>query len=210
MDGLFRDPLLSSFTRVKWPVFVPTTAVSQPGAPVAVGLGHECRSRALNLPSGVLGLLAPLPGCLLLLCTCCFLTYRAQRGPGWAGPWSRGRADSLASLPCSWTCGSGMSHGAPRPGIRSKLQVRPSPQLWQCQILNHCAGPGIEPLSRCSRDAADPVEPQQELLAPGLPTSPLCAFNSLSRSTCDLYPELPSLSRPSSSICLNPPPLFWR
>ena len=85
MDGLFRDPLLSSFTRVKWPVFVPTTAVSQPGAPVAVGLGHECRSRALNLPSGVLGLLAPLPGCLLLLCTRVNLLFSDLQSPAWAG-----------------------------------------------------------------------------------------------------------------------------
>ena len=29
--------------------------------------------------------------------------------------------------------------------------------------LTHCAGPGIEPVSLCSRDAANPIMPQQEL-----------------------------------------------
>ena len=28
----------------------------------------------------------------------------------------------------------------------------------------HCAGPGIKPVSQCSRDATDPVAPQRELL----------------------------------------------
>ena len=30
--------------------------------------------------------------------------------------------------------------------------------------LTHCAGPGIEPASQCSRDAANPTVPQQALL----------------------------------------------
>ena len=29
--------------------------------------------------------------------------------------------------------------------------------------LTHCARPGIEPLSQCSQEAADPVVPQREL-----------------------------------------------
>ena len=29
--------------------------------------------------------------------------------------------------------------------------------------FTHCAGPGIEPASRCSREAADPAAPQREL-----------------------------------------------
>ena len=40
-----------------------------------------------------------------------------------------------------------VAYGVPRPGIRSKLQLRSVPQLWQCWILNpllliprsHCA-----------------------------------------------------------------------
>lgn len=32
----------------------------------------------------------------------------------------------------------------PRPGIKSKPEVQPKPQLQQSQIHNHCARPGID------------------------------------------------------------------
>ena len=38
---------------------------------------------------------------------------------------------------------------------------------WSCGnagSLTHCAGPGIEPSSQCSRDTANPIAPQEELL----------------------------------------------
>ena len=57
-----------------------------------------------------------------------------------------------------------MAYGTPGPGIRSKLQSRLKPQLWQHQILfTHYAGPRIEPASRHSQDT-DPIVPQWELL----------------------------------------------
>ena len=31
-------------------------------------------------------------------------------------------------------------------------------------VLTHCAGPGIKPVSQCSRDAVDPIAPQWEFL----------------------------------------------
>ena len=37
------------------------------------------------------------------------------------------------------------------------------PQLWQHRILKHGPGLEMEPVSQCSRDAADPVVPQWEL-----------------------------------------------
>ena len=36
----------------------------------------------------------------------------------------------------------------PRLGTESKLQLPPTPQLWQCQILNHCATVGT-PKHQC-------------------------------------------------------------
>ena len=48
--------------------------------------------------------------------------------------------------------------GVPRPGIRSEPQLLPTHQS-----LTHCARLGIEPESQCSRIAADPIAPQQEL-----------------------------------------------
>ena len=41
----------------------------------------------------------------------------------------------------------------PRPGIKSKSQMRPVPELWQGQNLNHCTRLGIElvPLQRQNR-----------------------------------------------------------
>ena len=48
-----------------------------------------------------------------------------------------------------------VAHGAPGPG-RSKPQLQTEPQ-------QHCAGPGIKPMSQGSQAAADPVVPQWEL-----------------------------------------------
>ena len=45
--------------------------------------------------------------------------------------------------------GCPVAYGVPRPGIRSKMQLRPTLQLLQCWILNL--------LSQHSRDAADPL-----------------------------------------------------
>ena len=53
--------------------------------------------------------------------------------------------------------------GVPRPGIKSELQLRPRPQLWQHQILNPLCRAGIESLSWWCREAADPIAPQREL-----------------------------------------------
>ena len=55
------------------------------------------------------------------------------------------------------------AYGVPGPEIRPELQLRPTPQLWQRQILNPQHKPGIKPESQCSRDTADPVAPQREL-----------------------------------------------
>lgn len=43
--------------------------------------------------------------------------------------------------------------------IRSELQLKPMPQLWQ----HHCARLGIKPVSQCSRHATNIIEPCQEL-----------------------------------------------
>ena len=53
----------------------------------------------------------------------------------------------------------------PGSGIRPKPQLKPMQQLLQqYRILNPLCQLGIEPASWCSRDAASPVSPQQELL----------------------------------------------
>ena len=55
-----------------------------------------------------------------------------------------------------------MTYRVPRPGIRSR---DPSHTCNLCQncsnirSLTHCAWPGIEPVSQCSRDTAHPVAP---------------------------------------------------
>ena len=56
------------------------------------------------------------------------------------------------------------AYGVPGPGIVSEPQLQATLQLWQGQdLLTHCARPGIKSVSWCFRDAADPIEPQQEL-----------------------------------------------
>jgi len=52
-----------------------------------------------------------------------------------------------------------MAYGVPGPGITSEPQLQP-----KLGPLTHCTRLGIEPVSWCCRDAADPVAPQQELL----------------------------------------------
>ena len=60
--------------------------------------------------------------------------------------------------------GCSVAYGVSRPGIRSKPQFRPMPQLGQCRSLTRCAGPEIELVSWCCRDTADLIVLQQELL----------------------------------------------
>ena len=57
-----------------------------------------------------------------------------------------------------------LQHIVPGPGIRFKLQLQPKPQCDIAGSLTHCAGPGIEPVSWHSKDAADSIVPQRELL----------------------------------------------
>ena len=60
--------------------------------------------------------------------------------------------------------GHPMAYGIPRPGIRSELQLRAMPQLYNAGSLTRCAGVGIEPAFLCSRDTADSVGPQQDFV----------------------------------------------
>ena len=79
--------------------------------------------------------------------------------------------------------------------------------------LTHCARPGIEPVSWCYRDAADPIVPQRELWSLKVVSSTctidfvcfsLCHFP---RSLCPLWSSCPSqtctsVSSPVFSPCL--------
>ena len=49
------------------------------------------------------------------------------------------------------------------PGIRSELQLQPTPQLGQRQILNLLCLVGIEPTSQYAKDATDPIGTQWKL-----------------------------------------------
>ena len=60
--------------------------------------------------------------------------------------------------------GRPVAYGVPGSGIRSKLQLQPTPQLWQLGNLNSLCRLEIEPASQRSRDAANPVAPQQNAL----------------------------------------------
>ena len=42
----------------------------------------------------------------------------------------------------------------------------PSHSCDSFRSLTHCGGPGIEPVSLCSREVADPMAPQWKLLLP--------------------------------------------
>ena len=54
-----------------------------------------------------------------------------------------------------------MTYGVPGQDIRSEPWLLPEATP---DLLTHCARQGIEPVSWSCRDAADPVEPQWELL----------------------------------------------
>lgn len=64
----------------------------------------------------------------------------------------------LSCLFCFVVLATPAAYGVPGPEIRPELQ------LQQRQILNPLVRPGLRPASQCSRDAADPTAPQQELL----------------------------------------------
>ena len=49
------------------------------------------------------------------------------------------------------------AYGAPRPGIRSELQLQPMLHLWQHQILNALCHARMEPACQYSRDTIDLV-----------------------------------------------------
>ena len=54
------------------------------------------------------------------------------------------------------------AHGLPRPGIRSKLCCDLCCSYGNARSLTCCAGPGMEPMSRCLQDATNPIAPQWE------------------------------------------------
>ena len=56
--------------------------------------------------------------------------------------------------------GHPMAYGVPGPGIRSKPQLQPKPQLWQCWILNPLCWAGVELMSQHSQDTANSIEPK--------------------------------------------------
>ena len=51
----------------------------------------------------------------------------------------------------------------PGPGSDPSHSCNLSCSCDNARFLTHCAGPGIEPVSKCSQDAAD-IVPQRELL----------------------------------------------
>ena len=54
------------------------------------------------------------------------------------------------------------AYGIPGPGVRSELQLWPA-GVAMLDPLTHRAGPGMQPVSWCCRDATDAVVPWQEL-----------------------------------------------
>ena len=56
------------------------------------------------------------------------------------------------------------AYGVPRPGIRSQPELQPTSQVWERWILNPLAWAGDGTcVPQGSRDAADPIGPQQKL-----------------------------------------------
>ena len=51
------------------------------------------------------------------------------------------------------------AYGARGPGIRSEPSLELSHSCCNNECLTHCAGPGIEPVSQHSQDAANPILP---------------------------------------------------
>ena len=62
--------------------------------------------------------------------------------------------------------------------------------------FTHCAGPGIEPVSQCSRDATNPLMPQQELL-----------HFFLTKSDISVGPRVPARATASPVLCHLFPPV---
>ena len=56
-----------------------------------------------------------------------------------------------------------MAIEVPRPGIKSELQLQPTPQLWQLWILNPCTRLGIEPPPQ---QQPEPLQRQCQILNP--------------------------------------------
>ena len=91
-----------------------------------------------------------------------------------------------------------VAYGVPRPGINSKPQLQPKPQLLEGQNLTHCSEPGMEPcipeLQRCSPSHCSTV---------GTPISFLCGFfsNSVREKREDLTGSLsPSPAQGSQTL----------
>lgn len=60
--------------------------------------------------------------------------------------------------------GCSTAYGVPGTWITSKPHLGPRPQLQQCSIFNPRCWLGFKPESQQSKDTADPVGPQWELL----------------------------------------------
>ena len=56
------------------------------------------------------------------------------------------------------------TYEVPKPGVRSRNGRDLHHTCGNARSLTHYARPGIEPVSQCSRDAADSVVPWQELM----------------------------------------------
>ena len=59
--------------------------------------------------------------------------------------------------------GHPMAYGVPGPGSDPSHSCHLSHSSSNTRSLTHCRGPGVEPASQCSQDAADPVVPHWEL-----------------------------------------------
>ena len=57
-----------------------------------------------------------------------------------------------------------MAYEVPRLGIESDLELQPTPQLWQCWILNPLCQAWDQTWVPATAETDDPVVPQQELL----------------------------------------------
>ena len=61
--------------------------------------------------------------------------------------------------------GHSIAYGVPGPGIRSEPQLGPKLQhRWILNPLCPLCQAGVEPVSQCSQDTANPIAPQWELL----------------------------------------------
>ena len=104
----------------------------------------------------------------------------------------------LVSVPCSKHVAFCLSVFRPpchmwSARARHQIQAAVAQLHFSCgdtRSLTHCVGPGIEPVSQGSRDAADPIAPQRELPEPGvLLASDLCVSNPLTKLLPQQRPE---------------------